>query len=144
VSLRGLAVLLLVLGLLAVAVVRLRGPKEEEKPAAPDTPVLAAFDEAKVRAVRTACGETSYELRSGPASGWRLAAPYAAEADPREVKTMLSALHDARVRKVISSTSTGDAAFGLGQDACTVRLEIEGDAAGRTLTIGRGSPGRRR
>ena len=139
-SLRGLAVLLLVLAVLAIALFRLRGPEEESKPAVPDVPVLAGFDEAKVSAIRTACGATSYELRRGPASGWRLTGPYAAEADPREIHTLLTALGEAKVRKVIASAGGEDAAFGLGGDACTIHLDVEGDSAGRTLALGRSSP----
>jgi hypothetical protein len=140
VSLRGLAVLLLVLAVLAIALVRLRGPKEDQKAAAEDAPLVAAFDEAKVRAIRTTCGETSYSLQKGLASGWRLVAPYAAEADPREAHTILAALSGARVRKVIAGATGDAAAFGLGTDACTVRLELDGDAGGRTVALGRSSP----
>ncbi|HJQ99102.1 MAG TPA: DUF4340 domain-containing protein [Candidatus Polarisedimenticolaceae bacterium] len=139
-SLRGLAVLLLVLAVLAIALVRLRGPKEDEKAATEDAPLVAAFDEAKVRAIRTTCGETSFSLQKGLASGWRLVAPYAAEADPRETHTILAALSGARVRKVIAEATADPASFGLGPDACTVRLELEGDAAGRTVALGRSSP----
>ncbi|HVQ35863.1 MAG TPA: DUF4340 domain-containing protein [Candidatus Bathyarchaeia archaeon] len=139
-SLRGLAVLLLVLAALAIALVRLRGPQDDEKAPAEDAPLVAAFDEAKVRAIRTSCGESSYTLQRGLASGWRLTAPYAAEADPREVHAMLAALGAARRGKVIAPATADAAAFGLGADACTVRLDLEGDASGRTLALGQSSP----
>lgn len=139
-SLRGIAVLLLILAVLVLALVRLKGPKEEAAQVAADSPVLAEFAEGAVRSIRTTCPDTSFEIRREAPGRFRLTAPYAADADPREVRTLVEALRGARVRKLIAPSAPDAAAFGLGAEACSVRLELDSDAAGRTLTIGRSSP----
>ena len=139
-SLRGLVLLLVLLALVAVALIYWRGPKEETPPPVEEAPLVAEFVEGSVRSIQAACDDASYLLRRTATGGWTLGVPESAEADPREVRTLLEALRGARVRKVIAGSGADASAFGLGPGSCTVRLEIEGDAAGRTLTIGHTSP----
>ena len=139
-SLRGLLLLFVLLALVAAALVFWRGPKEETKTPVDEAPLIAAFDEGSVRSITTGCDDASYLLRRTATGGWTLGAPQPTEADPREVHTLLEALRGARVRKVIAERGVDASAFGLDPETCTVRLEIQGDAAGRTLTIGHTSP----
>ena len=139
-SLRGLLVLLVLLAAVAFALFRLRGAKEETEAQAEETPLIAAFDDAKVRSITTGCDDAAYVLRRAGAESWVLEGPKVSEADPREVARLLDVLRGARVHKVIAGAGAGDAGFGLAPERCSVRLEIEGEPAGRRLAIGATSP----
>jgi hypothetical protein len=107
---------------------------------APDAPLLQAFTEDNVRRIAVACGAHAVTLeRDGPRS-WRIVEPVAAEADPRRARDVVSALQDAKVKKVIAEAGADPAAFGLAPAACTVRIELQKAAPALTLRLGRGSP----
>lgn len=136
-SLRGLLVLLALLAAAVALVLYLKPPPA--KKAAEEGPLVAPFDEAKVTAVDLACGGT-VALERSRGNGWRMTAPEAAEADPRVVHATLTALADARVRKVIEDIGAAGAPYGLDPPDCTAKLTIRGETAPRTLALGRTSP----
>jgi hypothetical protein len=140
VSLRGLLALI---GLLAAAVFTLYwlgggGPPPETT--ASDAPLVKAFAEEAVREIELLCDGAGVTLEKETSQGWRITKPLEAEADPRRVHDVVTALQDARLLKVIAEKAPDPAAFGLSPAACTVRLGFGTGTPGLTLRLGRGSP----
>ena len=139
-SLRGLLVLI---GLLAAAIVlllRVGRQSETPAPSAGDAALLRAFTEATVRAIDLDCDGARVSLARADGPAWRIVSPFAADADPRRVREVLSALQDARAKKVVSEKGSNLAGFGLAPAACTVRLDLGSAGPSLTLRVGRTSP----
>jgi len=140
VSLRGLLVLI---GLLAAVVAALywvgrSAPPQETNPS--DAPLVKAFAEEAVHRIDLACVDAEVTLEKAGSAGWRIIKPLEAEADPRRVHDVVTALQDARVRKVIADKAADPAAFGLAPAACTVHVEFAAGTPALTLRLGRSSP----
>ena len=138
-SLRALLLLIVLLAAVIGALVWLGRKPEPAASAGPEAPLLAPFTEEKVKSVTIDCDGKTAVLARGPARGWRVESPFAADADPRRVHDVLAALQDARARRVVAEH--GDpAGFGLQPAACTATVAMEGEPPSATLRIGRSSP----
>ena len=139
-SLRGLLVLIALFAAAVGALVWLDHKGAARSVESPDEPLLKAFTEDSLTTIDIACEGVTITLQHGAAHGWRVAAPFAAEADPRRVHELIAALQDARVRKVISKGTADLSGFGLQPAACTARLAFGNGQAPATLRLGRSSP----
>ncbi len=139
-SLRGLLVLIALLAAAIVLLVRVGSRPKEPAASAPDAPLVRSFTEESVRSIDLACGAEPIKIERKSPRGWRLRQPVEGDADPRRVHELLSALQDARVRKIASEKATDTATFGLSPPACSVQLDL-GTAGERiALRLGRTSP----
>lgn len=133
------ALVALVLALAAVVGVLLwlqrgKAPSTETPAAAP---LASAFEEADVQEMRASCGEHAWRLVHA-GEHWSFVEPVRAEADPRRVHDLITAVQDARVRKVVATDGFDPGAFAL---APGCRLDVALAAGGaRTIRLGRTSP----
>lgn len=139
-SLRGLLVLIGVLAAAIVLLLRAGSRPETPAPQPGDAALVRAFTEDAVQAIDLACEGATVSLRRTGGAEWRIMAPFEAEADPRRVREVLSALQDARVRKVVAEKAGDGACFGLQSAACTLRLDLGTAGPSLTLRLGRTSP----
>lgn len=139
-SLRGLLVLVVLLAAAVGALVWIDHRGKAKPVESEGAPLLPAFTEEGLSAIELACEGSSITLRHEAPHGWRMAQPFAADADPRRVHELIAAVQDARVRKVISAGTADLPGFGLQPAACTVRLAPASGGAGSTLRLGRSSP----
>lgn len=139
-SLRGLVALLVLLAVAIGLLLWLGRKPAEPKPGVSDAPLVPAFKEGAVREIDSTCGDNAVGLTRGPSKGWRLTKPVDAEADPRRVHDVVTAIQDARIRKVIVAQGAGGSAFGLDPPACTARLVLADGSPDLTVRLGRGSP----
>ncbi len=139
-SLRGLLALVLALAAALALVYFLKPPAPKTPEAGEDAPLVAPFLETAVRGIELRCGESPVVLLRAPGSGWRLVKPLAAEADPRAAHVLVTALQDARIRKVISAAGTDAASYGLSPPECAATVTLDGASGTREVRLGRTSP----
>ena len=139
VSLRALAVLVLLLAGVVGLLVWL-GREPQKPPATAPAASLIAFQEDGIRSIAAACPPGTWTLRRDALSGWRVAEPFDAEADPRRVRAVLSALSDATAVRTVAEPGADTAAFGLAPTLCTVQLTVSSDPTSQVLRLGRASP----
>jgi hypothetical protein len=140
VSLRGLLVLIGLLAAAIVVLVRVGTHPGTAAQAPADAALVRAFTESEVHAIELDCGGAPVALARTSAAGWRLAKPFEAEADPRKVHEVISALQDARAHKVVAEKADDVASFGLAPAACTVKVDLGSAEPAMTLRLGRTSP----
>jgi hypothetical protein len=140
VSLRGLLALVLALAAALALVYFLKAPAPKAPAAGEDAPLVAPFLETAVRGIELRCGESPVVLLRAAGSGWRMVKPLAAEADPRAAHVLVSALQDARIRKVISTAGADAASYGLSPPECVATVTLDGASGTREVRLGRTSP----
>lgn len=139
-SLRGLALLALLLVIAVVFVWRVDRPEPAPATSPETVGALLPADLAAVKAIELARdGQTVRVERSGE-HGWKLASPIQDEADPRQVESLFRAARDAKVRRVVEAQATDRTPFGLAPAAATLRVERMDGTGAATLEIGRESP----
>jgi hypothetical protein len=140
VSLRGLLVLIALLAAAIILLLRVGGRPKEPAASAPAAPLVRSFTEESVRSIDLACGSGSIQLARTSPGRWHMRQPLDADADPRRVHELLSAIQEARVRKIVAEKAADAAVFGLAPAACTVRLDLAAAGGGIVVRLGRASP----
>jgi D-tyrosyl-tRNA(Tyr) deacylase len=140
VSLRGVLVLALLLAGVVGLLYWLGGEPPKPDAATPAVPLLAAFQEGKVREIDATCAPGTWTIRRGVGGGWRVETPFAAEADPRRVHAVLAGLADATAVRTVAENGADAAAFGLEPPACTIRLTVDSEPTPRLVRLGHASP----
>jgi hypothetical protein len=140
VSLRALIALIALLAAAVGALVWLNKHPAPKEAAAPDPPLLASFTDDGLAVIELACDTGTVALAHGSAGAWRLTRPIDAEADPRRVGELVTALQDAKARKIIAASASDLASFGLAPASCAVTLRRTGAVSPLTLKLGRTSP----
>jgi Domain of unknown function (DUF4340) len=136
----GLVVLVILLAA-AISLLAWLGRLPPPPPSAPPAePLITAFAEDAVREIDIDCGGTAVTLARGGSPDWRITRPFEAEADLRQVETLIGSLRDARVKKVVGVDGGQLQSFGLSPAACAVRLSFEPASAPVTIRLGRSSP----
>ncbi len=138
-SLRGLAILALLLVAAVVVVWRVDRPASTDAPASESLGGLLPEQLDALGAVEVArAGESVRVERSG--EGWKIVSPIEAEADPREVEELFRAVKNAKIRRVVEEKTSDRAAFGLAPAVATLRVARRDGTGSVALEIGRESP----
>ena len=90
---------------------------------------LLSFDEKAITGLSITSDQGTIELKSGEARNWQMTAPVQAEADTREVQSMVRALVLGKVSRVIETSPESSAAplrpFGLEKPPVTVTVSMQ-------------------
>lgn len=90
---------------------------------------LLSFDEKAITGLTITSDQGTIELKSGEARNWQMTAPVQAEADTREVQSMVRALVLGKVSRVIETSPESSAAplrpFGLEKPPVTVTVSMQ-------------------
>ena len=101
---------------------------------------VLAVDKAKVKeiSVASAGGETIRLVKE--ASGWKVAAPFAAPADTSAVESMLTSLEKLEADEVVVEKVANPAEYGLDNPSRTITAVVEGAPAALRVEFGSKSP----
>lgn len=137
-SLRGLAVLLVLLISIVSVAVWIDRPPNDASTKQDDLGVLLPPPEGDVRRVEIdrASGPLALERRG---DAWSIVRPSTAEADPRRVEELLRSLREARVVSVVDEKGADEKSFGLAPPEIEVRIFAKRERP-EVLRIGRKSP----
>ena len=110
-----------------------RSEEKQEK----ESQRLLIFDESEISGltVKTDAGEVA--LQHGADQNWRILAPVQAEADRRQVESLIRALVTGRVKRVVEEQGASIEAFGLSRPSTEISLS----AGSRTERIAIGDSG---
>lgn len=140
VSLRGLLVLLIVLGVVLGYAVWYDRPSKDPQDQQAERKPLLQVEAATIRAVELDHGPVAVRLERASTDTWKMTRPEIAEADPRTVLSLIRAVADTRIEQVVA-TAGDPSAYGLDTPHYTLRLFGE-DATKpvTTVRVGRASP----
>jgi hypothetical protein len=95
---------------------------------------LLSFDEKAITGLTVKSDQGTIELKSGETRNWQMTAPVQADADTREVQSMIRALVLGKVSRVIETTQESLRPFGLEKPPVTVTINTQDQQ--ETLAIG--------
>ncbi len=111
------ALLALILGGMGAYIYFVEIPKERARLQQKEEAArLLPFDEAAITALAVRTGDTEVVMESDRSGQWTITAPVHAEADSREVRSVIRALVLGRVSRVVAAEPKDLAPFGLDDD----------------------------
>src|SRR3972149_4403612 len=117
-------------------------PRERKKQEADlNAKKVFSLDEAAVKAIQIRYPDRVIQLEKNPENRWQITNPLIAEADDREVKSVLSTVVDMRLTRVVEERNQDPAQYGFDHPPVEVTLILPDKE--EQVIIGNDGPGRK-